>query len=63
MAAIREAGGYVSFDPNIRPDLWPDENELRRCLEQALQRRRGETFRRRAGLFNRRAQVEPVWLR
>ncbi|MEH3772518.1 aminoimidazole riboside kinase [Enterobacter asburiae] len=37
MAAIREAGGYVSFDPNIRPDLWPDENELRRCLELALQ--------------------------
>lgn len=37
MAAIREAGGYVSFDPNIRPDLWPDENELRRFLEQALQ--------------------------
>ncbi len=37
MAAIREAGGYVSFDPNIRPDLWPDENALRLCLEQALQ--------------------------
>ncbi|MCK2175214.1 aminoimidazole riboside kinase [Enterobacter asburiae] len=37
MAAVREAGGYVSFDPNIRPDLWPDENALRRCLEQALQ--------------------------
>ncbi|MFY7112776.1 aminoimidazole riboside kinase [Enterobacter cloacae complex sp. SHL020] len=37
MAVVREAGGYVSFDPNIRPDLWPDENELRRCLEQALQ--------------------------
>ncbi|ALL17757.1 fructokinase [Enterobacter asburiae] len=37
MAAIREAGGYISFDPNIRPDLWPDENELRRCLELALQ--------------------------
>ncbi|MBQ0318194.1 aminoimidazole riboside kinase [Enterobacter asburiae] len=37
MAAIHEAGGYVSFDPNIRPDLWPDENALRRCLEQALQ--------------------------
>ena len=31
MDAIREAGGYVSFDPNIRPDLWADENELRRC--------------------------------
>ncbi|HCU0700961.1 TPA: aminoimidazole riboside kinase [Enterobacter asburiae] len=37
MAAVREAGGYVSFDPNIRPNLWPDENALRRCLEQALQ--------------------------
>ncbi|RTN93132.1 aminoimidazole riboside kinase [Enterobacter bugandensis] len=37
MADILEAGGYVSFDPNIRPDLWPDENALRRCLEQALQ--------------------------
>ncbi|EKI0251053.1 aminoimidazole riboside kinase [Enterobacter asburiae] len=37
MEDIRKAGGYVSFDPNIRPDLWPDENALRRCLEQALQ--------------------------
>lgn len=37
MASIREAGGYVSFDPNIRPDLWADENELRRFLELALQ--------------------------
>ena len=37
MAVIREAGGYVSFDPNIRPDLWPDENALHGCLEQALQ--------------------------
>ncbi|HHA1516475.1 aminoimidazole riboside kinase [Enterobacter bugandensis] len=37
MDAIRKAGGNVSFDPNIRPDLWPDENALRRCLEQALQ--------------------------
>ncbi|MFP2343282.1 aminoimidazole riboside kinase [Enterobacter ludwigii] len=37
MNAVREAGGYVSFDPNIRPDLWPDQDDLRRCLEQALQ--------------------------
>lgn len=37
MTSIREAGGYVSFDPNIRPDLWADENALRRCLELALQ--------------------------
>ena len=33
-----KAGGFVSFDPNIRPDLWQDEGELRRCLELALQR-------------------------
>lgn len=37
MASIREAGGYVSFDPNIRPDLWQDEDELRGSLERALQ--------------------------
>jgi len=36
MAAIRQAGGFVSFDPNIRPDLWQDDDELRHCLEQAL---------------------------
>lgn len=36
MAAIRQAGGFVSFDPNIRADLWHDEIELRQCLERAL---------------------------
>ena len=36
MAQIKAAGGHVSFDPNIRHDLWPDENQLRECLEQAL---------------------------
>ncbi|MFY7311058.1 aminoimidazole riboside kinase [Enterobacter cloacae complex sp. IR5412] len=36
MAAIRQAGGFVSFDPNIRADLWHDEVELRQCLERAL---------------------------
>lgn len=36
MAAIRLAGGFVSFDPNIRADLWHDEVELRQCLERAL---------------------------
>lgn len=29
-------GGFVSFDPNIRADLWHDEVELRQCLERAL---------------------------
>ncbi|EFH7650505.1 aminoimidazole riboside kinase [Escherichia coli] len=37
MTAIRHAGGFVSFDPNIRDDLWQDEHLLRLCLRQALQ--------------------------
>ncbi|MHW25166.1 aminoimidazole riboside kinase [Escherichia coli] len=37
MTAIRHAGGFVSFDPNIREDLWRDEHLLRLCLRQALQ--------------------------
>ncbi|QLK63670.1 aminoimidazole riboside kinase (plasmid) [Enterobacteriaceae bacterium Kacie_13] len=36
MAQMKAAGGHVCFDPNIRHDLWPDENQLRVCLEQAL---------------------------
>lgn len=38
MDAIKAAGGYVSFDPNIRPDLWQDENQLRECLMQAMRK-------------------------
>ncbi|EFM3358421.1 aminoimidazole riboside kinase [Escherichia coli] len=37
MTAIPHAGGFVSFDPNIREDLWQDEHLLRLCLRQALQ--------------------------
>ena len=36
MEAIKRAGGYVSFDPNIRSDLWQDPQELRDCLDRAL---------------------------
>ncbi len=36
MAQMKTAGGKVSFDPNIRHDLWPDEAQLRECLHQAL---------------------------
>lgn len=36
MEKIRRAGGRVSFDPNIRTDLWQDENLLRECLHKAL---------------------------
>ncbi len=28
--------GYVSFDPNIRSDLWQDPQDLRDCLDRAL---------------------------
>ncbi|EHD23346.1 MULTISPECIES: aminoimidazole riboside kinase [Brenneria] len=36
MRQIKAVNGWVSFDPNIREDLWSDEQELRDCLEQAL---------------------------
>lgn len=36
MARIRRTGGKVSFDPNLRPDFWPNEQELREVLDQAL---------------------------
>ncbi|MGR9122819.1 aminoimidazole riboside kinase, partial [Klebsiella pneumoniae] len=36
MEAIKRAGGYVSFDPNIRSDLWQDPQDLRDCLDRAL---------------------------
>lgn len=36
MRAIRAAHGWVSFDPNIRLDVWDNPAELRPCLEQAL---------------------------
>ncbi|MEB5974289.1 aminoimidazole riboside kinase [Pantoea dispersa] len=37
MQRIREAGGFVSFDPNIRLDLWSDPAALQQCLSSALQ--------------------------
>ncbi len=36
MERVRSAGGFVSFDPNIREDLWRDAGELRDCLSRAL---------------------------
>jgi sugar/nucleoside kinase (ribokinase family) len=32
MEVAREAGLTVSFDPNLRPVLWPDDNEMVRVL-------------------------------
>ena len=36
MEKIKLAGGRVSFDPNIRPDLWQDLELLHACLDRAL---------------------------
>lgn len=36
MQRMREAGGFVSFDPNIRADLWQDPQMLHRCLTSAF---------------------------
>lgn len=33
---IHQAGGWVSFDPNLRDDLWLNPQEMRRVVEQAL---------------------------
>jgi fructokinase len=37
MENIRAAGGWVSFDPNIREDLWQQPEALRPSLHRALQ--------------------------
>ncbi|MCX8960681.1 aminoimidazole riboside kinase [Erwinia psidii] len=37
MERMQAAGGFISFDPNIRHDLWPDATLLQSCLSQALQ--------------------------
>ncbi|NRN27158.1 aminoimidazole riboside kinase [Photorhabdus heterorhabditis] len=36
MGNIKAAGGWVSFDPNIREEVWKHPEELRTCLEEAL---------------------------
>jgi fructokinase len=36
MRRMHNVGGFISFDPNIREDLWPSATLLRQCLWQAL---------------------------
>ncbi|PWC10953.1 aminoimidazole riboside kinase [Brenneria corticis] len=36
MQRIKAVQGWVSFDPNIRGDLWSDQQTLRECLDRAL---------------------------
>lgn len=38
VAAARRAGATVSFDPNLRPALWPDRDEMRRVLRELTAR-------------------------
>ncbi|WP_145558641.1 aminoimidazole riboside kinase [Yersinia mollaretii] len=37
MRRMKTDGGWVSFDPNIRADIWRAPQELLPCLQQALQ--------------------------
>ncbi len=34
----KEAGALISFDPNLRPPLWPDEESARAAIEWGLSR-------------------------
>ena len=36
MKAIKAAGGYVSFDPNLREEVWADPAELKPVVMQAV---------------------------
>ncbi|MFS2221637.1 aminoimidazole riboside kinase [Pantoea sp. B65] len=36
MRALKQAGGWVSFDPNLRDDLWPDKALMRELLDTAF---------------------------
>ena len=36
MRRIRRAGGWVSFDPNLREDLWRDAQAMRSNVAEAL---------------------------
>ncbi|MBJ7220964.1 MULTISPECIES: aminoimidazole riboside kinase [unclassified Brenneria] len=33
---VRRAGGWLSFDANLRDDLWPDRTMMLSCVQQAL---------------------------
>lgn len=36
VAVAREAGALISFDPNLRPPLWSDLEEAKRCIAWGL---------------------------
>lgn len=37
MARIKNAGGFVSFDPNIRDEVWADQTQIKPVILQAIQ--------------------------
>lgn len=37
MAKIQQQGGYVSFDPNLREEVWRDPSEIRSIVMRAVQ--------------------------
>lgn len=36
MRQIKEAGGFVSFDPNLREEVWADQSEIKSVVLQAV---------------------------
>ncbi|MCG6199704.1 aminoimidazole riboside kinase [Psychromonas antarctica] len=36
MRQIKDAGGFVSFDPNLRDDVWTDQSEIRSVVLDAV---------------------------
>lgn len=36
ISTIKQAGGWVSFDPNLRDDLWPDKQLMMSLLDRAF---------------------------
>lgn len=36
MRRIRESGGFVSFDPNLREEVWCDPNEIKPVVREAI---------------------------
>lgn len=36
MKAIKAAGGWVSFDPNLRDDLWTDQEFMMKTVDEAM---------------------------
>lgn len=36
MRRMKQVGGFVSFDPNLREEVWPNEDEIKPVVRQAI---------------------------